>query len=811
MKKCLLIGMALVITLTGVLVGCSSEKSQEEKPVTSGYIQIPDGPKIKVVCVDFPEELEVSWGKLGMEGFQLILQGTLKNTSAQIVSFDQIVFVLDGEQVGHWPQLGICTLRSHEEVEFGWGGVGYSEYSEVLEIKIIGFENISGSAQEVIPIQIPDGPKIDLVYEGPPELKIKWEKLDLWWGISGTIKNVSNQKVRFNRITFILDGQVIRHWPSDGDCILEPDEEKKFESGALGYSQYSKLFEVKIEGFEVVGGSATMPTPVSSSLLEVANFNLFELIELRETIEEMITSARLIANEEERSLLSQADVVLATIQPDSKLHNLVAEKTEEERLVLDVLGGIFSVGVEHFYKIPSPVAWAIAKGAEELGNQIAEWQVLGHLSLATVIQPDSGVMEVVYHKDLGEVWVRFDIYDPVGRVVMYIPVEPRLVSPEGGGNIILSEGVRPVTEKCRIAYRFGAISLPATTAPSVNGRIAFASARDGNAEIYIMNHDGSDQVRLTESSADDFAPTWSPDGSKIAFLSGDEESNELVVINRDGSESTVIATAEETHLPFAWSPDGSKIAFIADTEQSEALILANTDGSGSRVVLTAEDYPRFPIWMRTGDKIVYNADNEIRLLSVDDGSDNVVFDLDAVLLHKNNRSASGSAMALSPDGSHLAVAWHGTRAQAMGGDRREDPPPCGIILIDITRGTYRQHRELEGSRKGGIYSMLAWSPDGTRLGFTYEADYWFEAGEGSGWSLKDAQICIINIDDSGFLNLTGESGENMFPTWSPDATKIAFHSTRDEAWQIYIMNADGTNVAQLTDSEGGNGYPAWFP
>ena len=40
----------------------------------------------------------------------------------------------------------------------------------------------------------------------------------------------------------------------------------------------------------------------------------------------------------------------------------------------------------------------------------------------------------------------------------------------------------------------------------------FSSTQDGNAEIYLMNADGSDPKRLTEHYADDTTPTWSPDG-----------------------------------------------------------------------------------------------------------------------------------------------------------------------------------------------------------------------------------------------------------------------------------------------------------
>ncbi len=74
-------------------------------------------------------------------------------------------------------------------------------------------------------------------------------------------------------------------------------------------------------------------------------------------------------------------------------------------------------------------------------------------------------------------------------------------------------------------------SINDTNLTSPKYDIAFTSLRDGNAEIYVMNADGSNQTRVTNNKYGDWFPKWSPDGKKIAFISEEE----LYVINVDGS------------------------------------------------------------------------------------------------------------------------------------------------------------------------------------------------------------------------------------------------------------------------------------
>src|SRR6266496_5857813 len=51
-------------------------------------------------------------------------------------------------------------------------------------------------------------------------------------------------------------------------------------------------------------------------------------------------------------------------------------------------------------------------------------------------------------------------------------------------------------------------------------KILFVSNRDGNDEIYAMNEDGTNTVRLTYNNVPDGRASWSPNGQMIAFASG---------------------------------------------------------------------------------------------------------------------------------------------------------------------------------------------------------------------------------------------------------------------------------------------------
>ena len=89
---------------------------------------------------------------------------------------------------------------------------------------------------------------------------------------------------------------------------------------------------------------------------------------------------------------------------------------------------------------------------------------------------------------------------------------------------------------------------------SPDGRaIAFASNRDGNYELYVMNPDGTGQARLTRNLDTDLDPAWSPNGALIAFTTNRDGNNEIYRMDADGAPTRLTTNAAEDTTP-GWQP-----------------------------------------------------------------------------------------------------------------------------------------------------------------------------------------------------------------------------------------------------------------
>jgi hypothetical protein len=84
-------------------------------------------------------------------------------------------------------------------------------------------------------------------------------------------------------------------------------------------------------------------------------------------------------------------------------------------------------------------------------------------------------------------------------------------------------------------------------------KVAFTSYRDGNAEIYLMNADGSGVTRLTNSAGEDEAAAWSSNGSQLAFASNRDGDYNIYVMNADGSGQSQLTNGPAQDRWPAWA------------------------------------------------------------------------------------------------------------------------------------------------------------------------------------------------------------------------------------------------------------------
>ncbi len=137
-------------------------------------------------------------------------------------------------------------------------------------------------------------------------------------------------------------------------------------------------------------------------------------------------------------------------------------------------------------------------------------------------------------------------------------------------------------------------------------RIAFhREDPSGNWDIYVMDANGGNVVRLTTDPATEGYPDWSPDGAKIAFSRGISGTSQILVMNADGTGVVQLTTAASASNVPAWSPNGSRIAFARDHTGRDEIHVMNADGTGVTQVTTAGATK--PDWSLDGTRIVFYA------------------------------------------------------------------------------------------------------------------------------------------------------------------------------------------------------------
>jgi len=142
----------------------------------------------------------------------------------------------------------------------------------------------------------------------------------------------------------------------------------------------------------------------------------------------------------------------------------------------------------------------------------------------------------------------------------------------------------------------------------ITGKIAFASSRDGNMEVYTCDIDGTGIKRLTTSRSIETAPCWSPNGYQIAFTSDRAGQPQIFVMDADGANVHKLYFGGGYQDSPAWSPKGDKIAFHMISDGKFDIWTVSSDGSNPFRVTTVPGNNEYPAWAVDGEHIVFSSE-----------------------------------------------------------------------------------------------------------------------------------------------------------------------------------------------------------
>ncbi len=308
-------------------------------------------------------------------------------------------------------------------------------------------------------------------------------------------------------------------------------------------------------------------------------------------------------------------------------------------------------------------------------------------------------------------------------------------------------------------------------------KIAFYSERDGNAEIFIMNPDGSDQRRLTFNQFEDSSPVWSPDGSQIAFISDRDDPQagecfpnclfQIYVINTDGSDENKIVETEFTAHHPDWHPDDTKLSFDTEFNLQGDIYVVNADGS-DQCLLIEDGF--WADWSPDGTQIAFasNRDGNVEIYLADaDGSNQR-------RLTDNQRMDCFPAW--SPDGEKIAfMAGEGPERQSY-----------------IMNADGRSEQQL--TYQGRVNEDPDWSPDGSQIVFQSNRDGNYEI-----YTLK-VKVFLRGSGDPGLQRLTNTARGDYWPSWGPAAppesgSSLFFEKSKQAfpsipTWKIGLADLD---------------------
>ncbi len=261
----------------------------------------------------------------------------------------------------------------------------------------------------------------------------------------------------------------------------------------------------------------------------------------------------------------------------------------------------------------------------------------------------------------------------------------------------------------------------------------------GHLQIYVMGADGSGPHRISDGTATDSFPSWSPDGARMAFARFNGSITQIYVMGADGSSSHRISDGTTSDYTPSWSPDGATIAFARydySIQRNRIWVMA-ADGSNPHPISDGTIDDTYPSWSPDGKKFAFQGfdpavgHNRIYVMSADGSGSHQV--------SAGTGDDYGPA-SWSPDGARIAYMHYEVSLGRF------------QIYVSGADGS-SPHRISDGS-SNDTYPF--WSPDGTKVAFRLS-----DAATGH------SQIYVMATDGSSRQRVSDGTAEEVLAAWSP--------------------------------------------